>query len=43
MCRKAQGSAFATNAPVRRKYFRLLSGADLICREGELGAYFAEV
>jgi hypothetical protein len=29
-CRKAQGGAFVTNAPVRRKYFRLLSGADSV-------------
>jgi hypothetical protein len=29
-CRKAQGGAFCTNAPVRRKYFRLLSGADCV-------------
>jgi hypothetical protein len=27
-CRKAQGGAFVTNAPVRRKYFTLRSGAD---------------
>jgi len=27
-CRKAQGGAFVTNAPVRTKYFRLTSGAD---------------
>ncbi len=30
MCRKASGSAFATNASVERRAFRLLSGADLI-------------
>jgi hypothetical protein len=29
-CRKAQGGAFVTNAPVRSKYFRLVSGGDLI-------------
>ncbi len=29
-CRKAQGVAFATNAPVRTKYFRLLTGADSV-------------
>lgn len=29
-CRKAQGGAFATNAPVRSKYFQLLSGADSV-------------
>ena len=29
-CRKAQGGAFATNAPVRTKYFRLVSGADVV-------------
>jgi hypothetical protein len=29
-CQKAQGTAFATNAPVRKKYFRLLSGGDLV-------------
>ena len=29
-CRKAQGGAFVTNAPVRLKYFRLLSGSDLV-------------
>jgi hypothetical protein len=27
-CRKAQGGAFVTNAPVRTKYFALRSGAD---------------
>jgi hypothetical protein len=26
-CRKAQGGAFVTNAPVRTKYFRLVTGA----------------
>ena len=29
-CRKAQGGAFVTNAPVRLKYFQLLSGADSV-------------
>ena len=29
-CRKAQGGAFVTNAPVRTKYFRLLTGADSV-------------
>jgi hypothetical protein len=29
-CRKAQGGAFASNAPVRAKYFTLRSGADSI-------------
>lgn len=29
-CRKAQGGAFVTNAPVRSKYFRLVSGADRV-------------
>ncbi len=29
-CRKAQGGAFVSNAPVRRKYFELLAGADAI-------------
>ena len=29
-CRKAQGGAFVTNAPVRTKYFRLVSGADVV-------------
>jgi hypothetical protein len=29
-CRKAQGAAIATNAPVPASSFRLLSGADLI-------------
>ena len=29
-CRRASGSAFATNAPVRRKYFRFLSGENAI-------------
>ncbi len=32
MCRKASGSAFATNASVDRDRFRLLAGADLIQR-----------
>jgi hypothetical protein len=30
MCRKAQGAAFATNAPVARDDFHLLKGADLL-------------
>jgi hypothetical protein len=29
-CRKAQGGAFVTNAPVRKKYFRLTSGDDSV-------------
>lgn len=29
-CRKAQGSAFAANAPVRAAHFRLLAGADAL-------------
>jgi hypothetical protein len=29
-CRKAQGGAFVTNAPLRRKYFELLAGADSV-------------
>jgi len=29
-CRKAQGSAFATNIPVSRQHFKLLAGADLL-------------
>jgi len=29
-CRKAQGGAFVTNAPVRLKYFRLVSGSDSV-------------
>jgi hypothetical protein len=29
-CRKAQGGPFVTNAPVRTKYFRLLSGSDAV-------------
>lgn len=29
-CRRAAGSAFAANAPVRRKYFRFVSGEDLV-------------
>jgi hypothetical protein len=29
-CRKAQGGAFVTNAPVRLRYFRLLSGSDAV-------------
>jgi len=32
MCRKASGSAFATNASVPRQSFRLRSGADLVQR-----------
>lgn len=31
-CRKAQGGAFVTNAPVRRKYFRLVSGEDSVAK-----------
>ncbi len=30
-CRKAQGSAFAANAPLRRADFQLLSGAEALC------------
>ena len=30
MCRKANGSAFASNGPVRRKYFALVRGQELI-------------
>jgi hypothetical protein len=29
-CQRASGSAFAANAPVRRKYFELLSGRELV-------------
>jgi hypothetical protein len=29
-CRKAQGTAFTVSAPVRTKYFRVLSGADCV-------------
>jgi hypothetical protein len=29
-CRKAQGGAFVTNAPVRTKYFTLRAGADAV-------------
>jgi hypothetical protein len=29
-CRRASGSAFAANAPVRIKYFTITSGADLV-------------
>jgi hypothetical protein len=29
-CRKAQGAAFMTSAPVRRKYFALVAGADSV-------------
>ena len=29
-CRKAQGGAFVTNAPVRTKYFSLMTGADSV-------------
>jgi hypothetical protein len=32
MCRKASGSAFASNASVEREAFRLLQGADLVQR-----------
>jgi hypothetical protein len=32
MCRKANGTAFATNASVERKAFRLVRGADLVQR-----------
>jgi hypothetical protein len=30
MCRKAQGCAFATNAPVAREHFHLLQGGEFI-------------
>lgn len=30
-CRRASGSAFAANAPVRMRYFQLLSGSELVC------------
>jgi hypothetical protein len=30
MCRKAQGTAFATNAPVEAAAFRLVSGGDVL-------------
>jgi hypothetical protein len=30
-CQKAQGGPFVTSAPVRRKYFRLVTGAELVC------------
>jgi len=33
-CRKAQGGAFVTNAPVRTKYFRLVSGAEQVAEFG---------
>src|SRR5262245_49063028 len=29
-CQRASGSAFATNAPVRTKYFELVAGRDLV-------------
>jgi hypothetical protein len=29
-CRRASGSAFGANAPVRKKYFRLAAGAELV-------------
>lgn len=29
-CRKGQGGPFVTSAPVRTKYFRLVSGAELV-------------
>ncbi|HXJ36524.1 MAG TPA: GFA family protein [Candidatus Eisenbacteria bacterium] len=29
-CRKAQGGAFVTNAPVRARYFRVVTGEDLV-------------
>ncbi len=29
-CRKAQGGAFVSNAPVRRKYFELRAGGDAV-------------
>jgi hypothetical protein len=32
MCRKASGTAFATNANVERRAFRLLAGAELVQR-----------
>lgn len=32
MCRKASGTAFATNASVERSAFRLLSGAEMVQR-----------
>jgi len=32
MCRKASGTAFATNASVAREAFRLVAGADLVER-----------
>lgn len=31
-CRKAQGTAFATNIPVQEAHFRLLAGAELLTR-----------
>lgn len=31
-CRKAQGTAFATNIPVQEAHFRLLEGAELLTR-----------
>ena len=30
MCQRASGSAFASNAPVRTRYFELASGAELV-------------
>ena len=30
-CQRASGSAFAANAPARTRYFRLLSGSELVC------------
>ncbi len=39
-CRRAQGGAFVVAAPVRRKYFRLVSGADVITEyESSPGKY----
>jgi hypothetical protein len=41
-CRKASGSAFAANADVRRKYWKFLSGEDLIREfESSPGAFRA--
>lgn len=31
-CRKVQGGAFVTNAPVRAKYFHLVSGEDAVAQ-----------
>jgi hypothetical protein len=40
MCRKAQGSAFATNADVAKAHFHLLQGADCITEyESSPGKY----